>query len=61
MEKAFRWAVELVERRRKPAAEEEVLTLQWSKEGVAINWELLFPRRGFQVLTKQWVVERTFS
>jgi putative transposase len=34
---------------------------QWSKEGVAIEWEKLLPPRGFQVLPRRWVVERTFS
>jgi putative transposase len=63
VEKALGWSVELVERRRKPAAE-EVLKLwaqEWSKEGVAVNWEELLPPKGFQVLPKRWVVERTFS
>jgi len=63
VEKALGWSVELVERRRKPAPE-EVLKLwaqEWSKEGVAVNWEELFPPKGFQVLPKRWVVERTFS
>jgi putative transposase len=70
VEKALGWSVELVERRRKPAAE-EVLKLwaqEWSKEkeGVAVNWEAvnwedLLPLKGFQVLPKRWVVERTFS
>ena len=55
--------MELVKRRRKPAAE-EVLKLwaeEWSKEGVRVDWEKLLPPRGFQVLPKRWVVERTFS
>jgi putative transposase len=63
VEKALGWSVELVERRRKPAAE-DVLKLwaqEWSKEGVAVNWEELLPPKGFQVLPKRWVVERTFS
>jgi putative transposase len=63
VQKALGWSVELVERRRKPAAE-EVLKLwaqEWSKEGVAVNWEELLPPKGFQVLPKRWVVERTFS
>ena len=63
VQKALGWSVELVERRRKPAPE-EVLKLwaeEWSKEGVAVNWEELLPPRGFQVLPKRWVVERTFS
>jgi putative transposase len=63
VQKALGWSVELVERRRKPAAE-EVLKLwaqEWSKEGVAVNWEELLPPKGFQVLPKRWVVERSFS
>jgi transposase len=65
VQKALGWTVELVERRRKPAPE-EVLKLwaeEWSKEkeGVAVNWEELLPPKGFQVLPKRWVVERTFS
>ena len=63
MQKALGWSVELVERQRKPAPE-EVLKLwaeEWSKEGVAVNWEELLPPKGFQVLPKRWVVERTFS
>jgi putative transposase len=63
VEKALGWSVELVERQRKPAPE-EVLKLwaeEWSKEGVAVNWEELLPPKGFQVLPKRWVVERTFS
>jgi putative transposase len=34
---------------------------EWSKEGVRVDWEKLLPPRGFQVLPKRWVVERTFS
>ena len=63
VQKALGWSVELVERQRKPAPE-EVLKLwaeEWSKEGVAVNWEELLPPKGFQVLPKRWVVERTFS
>jgi putative transposase len=63
VQKALGWTVELVERRRKPAAE-EVLKLwaqEWSKEGVSVNWEELLAPKGFQVLPKRWVVERTFS
>jgi putative transposase len=62
VQKALGWSVELVERRRKPAPE-EVLKLwaeEWSKEGVKVDWEKLLPPRGFQVLPKRWVVERTF-
>jgi transposase len=63
VEKTLGWTVELVERPRKPAAE-EVLKLwakEWSKEGGVANWEELLPPRGFQVLPRRWVVERSFA
>ena len=63
VEKVLGWGAELVERPRKPAPK-EVLKLwaeQWSKEGVAVNWKKLLPPKGFQVLPRRWVVERTFS
>ena len=63
MEKVLGWSVDLVERPRKPAPE-EVLKLwaeQWKKEGVQVDWEKLLPPKGFQVLPRRWVVERTFS
>jgi len=34
---------------------------EWVKEGVTIDWEELLPPRGFRVLPRRWVVERTFS
>jgi transposase len=55
--------VDLVERPRKPAPE-KVLRLwaaEWTKEGQEVNWQKLMPPRGFQVLPRRWVVERTFS
>ena len=63
VEKTLGWAVELVERPRKPAAK-EVLKLwakEWSKEGGVLNWEELLPPRGFHVLPRRWVVERSFA
>ena len=63
VENSLGWTVELVERQRKPAAE-EILKLwakEWSKEGGAVNWEELLPPRGFQVLPRRWVVERSFA
>jgi putative transposase len=35
--------------------------MMWSKEGWEIDWQKLLPRRGFEVLLRRWVVERTFS
>ena len=63
VEKTLGWTVELVERPRRPAAE-EVLKLwakEWSKEGGVLNWEELLPPRGFHVLPRRWVVERSFA
>ena len=57
------WSVDVVERARK-AAPEEVLkswAREWAKEGVKVDWDHLLPPKGFQVLPRRWVVERTFS
>ena len=46
------------------SASEEMLrrwSREWVKEGVAIDWEKLLPPRSFRVLSRRWVVERTFS
>lgn len=63
VEKALGWSVELVERPRKPAPETVLMVWaeQWLEEGVAVDWEKLLPPKGFQVLPRRWVVERTFS
>jgi putative transposase len=63
VEKVLGWTVDLVERPRKPAPEEVLKSWaeQWRKEGVEVDWEKLLPPRGFQVLPRRWVVERTFS
>ncbi len=34
---------------------------EWSKEGRRIDWQRLVPRRGFEVLPRRWVAERTFA
>jgi putative transposase len=65
-----RWAeeilglsVEIVRRPPRPVPEKvaRVWAAEWAKEGVKPDWEKLLPRRGFQVLPRRWVVERTFS
>ena len=63
VEKTLGWTVELVERPRKPAAEEvlKVWATEWSNEGVSVDWEKLLPPRGFIALPRRWVVERTFA
>ena len=32
-----------------------------AKEDIKVNWQRLMPQRGFRVLPRGWVVERTFS
>ena len=63
VEKVLGWSVDLVERPRKPAPEEVLKSWaeQWGKEGVEVDWEKLLAPKGFQVLPRRWVVERTFS
>ena len=34
---------------------------EWAKEGVAADWQKLMPPKGFVVLPRRWVVERTLS
>ena len=52
-----------MERARKPAPKEVLMAWarEWAKEGVALDWEKQLPPKGFQVLPRRWVVERTFS
>ena len=54
--------MQLVERPKKPAP--KVVLRAWAeeraKEGVKIDGQKLLPPKGFQVLPKRWIVERTF-
>jgi putative transposase len=61
--KSLGWSVDVVERPRKPAPEEVLKkwAREWTKEGVRVDWEHLLAPKGFQVLPRRWVVERTFS
>jgi putative transposase len=63
VQKTLGWGVDLVERPKKPAPEEVLMrwAREWAKEGVAVDWRKLLPPKGFQVLPRRWVVERTFS
>jgi len=57
-------SVEIVRRPPKPIPAEKVARVwaeEWAKEGMKPDWEKLLPQRGFQVLPRRWVVERTFS
>ena len=61
--KTLGWSVDLVERPRKPAPEEVLMrwAREWAKEGVAVDWQKLLPPKGFVVLPRRWVVERTIA
>jgi hypothetical protein len=62
-EEAMGLSVEIVRKPPKPIPEKvaEIWAEEWAKEGKAIGWERLMPPRGFRVLPRRWVVERTFS
>jgi putative transposase len=63
VEKALGWSAELVERQRKPAPEEALMAWakEWEREGVKLDWQKFMPPKGFQVLPRRWVVERTIA
>jgi putative transposase len=53
-----------VHRTPKPTPEKiaKIWAQEWAKEGWQIDWQkLLARRRGFELLPRRWVVERTFS
>ena len=56
-------SVEVVRKPPKPVSEKVVRLWaeEWAKEGEEVDWQKLMPPRGFQVLPRRWVVERTFS
>jgi putative transposase len=56
-------SVEVVHRAPKPIPEKiaQIWAEEWAKEGRQIDWQRLIPRRGFEVLPRRWVVERTFA
>jgi putative transposase len=63
VEKELGLRVEVVHRTPKPAPEKvaRIWAEEWAKEGWHIDWQRLLPRRGFEVLPRRWVVERTFA
>src|ERR687890_844684 len=63
VQKTLGWRVQIVRRPPKPAPEKVLMAWaeQWAKEGVRVDWQELLPPRGFQVLPRRWVVERTFA
>ncbi len=56
-------SIEVVHRAPKPVPEKvaRIWAEEWTKEGKEIDWQRLLPRRGFELLPRRWVVERTFA
>jgi putative transposase len=63
VEEVLDLSVEIVRRPPKPIPEEVARrwAQEWAKEGQKIDWQKLMPPRGFVVLPRRWVVERTFA
>ena len=62
IEKALGWTVEIVLHPPKIASQEVMRAWdeEWAKEGVVIEWQKLLSSKGFRILPRRWVVERTF-
>ena len=62
-EEALGLSVEVVCRPRKPVPEKvaRLWAEEWAKEGKKVDWQRLMPPRGFRLLPRRWVVERTFA
>jgi putative transposase len=62
-EEALGLSVEVVRKPRKPLPEEvaKVWAQEWAKEGQEVDLQRLMVPRGFRVLPRRWVVERTFA
>ena len=56
-------SVEVVRKPLKPVPEKvaKVWAEEWAKEGKEVEWQRLMPPKGFRVLPRRWVVERTFA
>ena len=63
VEEAMGLSVEVVRKPPKPIPEKvaEVWAREWAKEGKKVDWQRLMAPKGFQVLPRRWVVERTFA
>jgi putative transposase len=62
-EEVLNMSVEVVRKPKKPLPKEvaKVWAEELAKEDIKVNWQRLMPPRGFRVLPRRWVVERTFS
>ena len=56
-------SVEVVSRAPKPTPNKiaRIWAEEWAREGERVDWQRLLPRRGFEVLSRCWVIERTFA
>ena len=56
-------SVEVVRKPQKPLPEKvaKMWAQEWAKEGEKVDWQRLMAPRGFRVLPRRWVVERTFA
>jgi putative transposase len=56
-------SVEVVRKPQKPVPEKvaELWAADWAKEGKEVDWQRLMPPKGFKVLPRRWVVERTIA
>ena len=63
VEEVMGLSVEVVRKPPKPVSEDvaKVWAEEWVKEGKEVAWQRLMPPRGFRVLPRRWVVERTFA
>jgi putative transposase len=62
-ERALDLSVEVVHRTPKPTPQKVLFAWarEWHKEGRSVDLNQLLPPRGFEVLPRRWVVERTFA
>ena len=63
VEEVLGLSVEVVRKPKSPIPEKvaEVWAREWAREGKAVDWQKFMPPRGFRVLPRRWVVERTFA
>jgi putative transposase len=63
VEEVLGLSVEVVRKPKSPIPQKvaEVWAREWAREGKAVDWQKFMPPRGFRVLPRRWVVERTFA
>jgi putative transposase len=63
VEEVMSLSVEVVRKPKKPLPEEvaKAWAQELAKEAIEVDWQKLIPARGFTVLPRRWVVERTLA